>query len=92
MTSDDGDTVVSLIGGRSDRLENLEADLNHFIEIISLNVVEFNTGTSYQYPVDGISGLAAEVTGVWGETQVTGRILIVAPGEGPTLLRFGDIT
>jgi hypothetical protein len=81
LTSDDGDTVVSLIGGRSDRLENLEADLNHFIEIISLNVVEFNTGTSYQYPVDGISGLAAEVTGVWGETQVTGRILIVAPGE-----------
>ena len=81
LTSDDGDTVVSLIGGRSDRLEDLEADLNHFIEIISVNVVEFNTGSSYQYQVDGISGLAAEVTGVWGETQVTGRIIIAAPGE-----------
>lgn len=79
LTSDDGDTVVSLIGGRSDRLEDLEADLNHFIEIISLNVVEFNTGQSYQYLIDGIPGLAAEVTGVWGETHVTGRILIVAP-------------
>jgi hypothetical protein len=81
LTSIDGDTVVSLIGGLSDRLENLEADLNRFIEIISLNVVEFNTGSSYQYMVDGNSGLAAEVTGVWGETQVTGRIIIAAPGE-----------
>jgi hypothetical protein len=44
-------------------------------------VVEFNTGSSYQYMVDGNSGLAAEVTGVWGETQVTGRIIIAAPGE-----------
>lgn len=81
LTSIDGDTVISLIGGRSDRLEDLEADLNRFIEIISLNVVEFNTGESYQYLIDGIPGLAAEVTGVWGETQVTGRILIAAPSE-----------
>lgn len=81
LTSDDGDTVVSLIGGRSDRLENLEADLEHFIEIISVNVVEFNTGASYQYMVGGYSGLAAEVHGVWGETQVIGRILIASPGE-----------
>jgi hypothetical protein len=81
LTSDDGDTVVSLIGGRSDRLEDLEADLNHFIEIISLNVVEFDTGSSYQYLIDGIPGLAADVTGVWGETQVTGKILIAAPNE-----------
>ena len=81
LTSDDGDTVVSLIGGRSDRLEDLEADLNHFIEIISLNVVQFNTGESYQYLIDGIPGLAAEVTGVWGETHVTGKVLIAAPSE-----------
>jgi hypothetical protein len=81
LTSEDGDTVVSLIGGRSDRLEDLEADLNHFIEIISVNVVEFNTRSSYQYMIDGVSGLAAEVTGVWGETQVTGRIIIAGPDE-----------
>ncbi len=81
LTSDDGDTVISLIGGRSDRLEDLEADLNHFIEIISITLVEFNTSSSYQYLVDGKPGLAAEVTGIWGESPVTGRILIVAPIE-----------
>lgn len=81
LTSSDGDTVVSLIGGRTDRSEDLEDDLNQFVEIISLNVVEFNTGSSYQYLVDGVPGLAADLTGVWGETQVTGKILIAAPSE-----------
>jgi hypothetical protein len=84
LTSDDGDTVVSLIGGRSDRMEDLEADLNHFVERISrtsLTLVDFDSSLSYEYRVDGIPGLAVEVTGMWGESSVTGRILVAAPSE-----------
>ena len=84
LTSDDGDTVISLIGGRSDRLEDLEADLNNFVDRISrtsLTLVDFDSSLSYEHSVDGVPGLAAEVTGMWGESSVTGRILVAAPAE-----------
>jgi hypothetical protein len=80
LTSDDGDTVISLIGGRADHREDLEADLDYFIGLISKEI-EINPGASYQYLVDGFPGLAAEITGMWGEIPITGRILIVAPSE-----------
>jgi len=81
LTSDDGDTVVSLIGFRTERSENLETDLERFAEIISATIGEFATSSSYQYLVDGTLGLAAEVTGTYGENPVTGRILVAAPNE-----------
>lgn len=81
LVSEDGDTVISLIGVRSDPLESLEAELDHFIEIISRNEIILNIESTYQETVDGEVGLVAMVSGVWGETQVTGRILIVFPSE-----------
>ena len=84
LTSGDGDTVVSLIGGRSDRLEDLESDLNNFVERISqtsLTLIDFDSSLSYEYTVGGIPGLAVELTGMWGESSVTGRILVAAPAE-----------
>ena len=81
LTSDDGDTVVSLIGFRIEGSENLETDLERFAEIISATLEEFTTGSTYQYLVNGTPGLAAEVTGIYGENRVTGRILVAAPNE-----------
>lgn len=81
LTSDDGDTVFSLLGGKIEREEELQADFEQFIELISLTLVEFKTDESYQYLVGGLPGLAAEVRGLYGEITVTGRILIVAPAE-----------
>ncbi len=81
LTSDDGDTVVSLIGFRTERSENLETDFERFAEIISATLEEFTTGSTYQFLVNGTPGLAAEVTGIYGEIPVTGRILVAAPNE-----------
>ena len=81
LTSDDGDTVVSFIGFLTERSENLETDLEQFAEIISATLEEFSTGSSFQFLVDGIPGLATKVTGIYGENLVTGRILVVAPNE-----------
>ncbi len=81
LTSDDGDTVVSLLGFRSELSENLETDLERFAEIIATTLEEFNAGTAYQYIVDGTTGLAAEVHGLYGENPVSGRILVIAPNE-----------
>jgi len=81
LTSDDGDTVVSLIGFRTERSENLETDLERFAEIISATLEEFTTGSTYQFLVNGTPGLAAEVTAIYGEIPVTGRILVAAPNE-----------
>jgi hypothetical protein len=81
LVSEDGDTVISLIGVRSDLLESLEAELDHFIEIISRNEIILHIESTYQDTIDGEFGLVAMVSGVWGETQVTGRILIVFPSE-----------
>ncbi len=81
LTSDDGDTVVSLIGFLTERSENLETDLERFAEIISATLEEFTTGSTYQFLVNGTPGLAAEVTGIYGENLVTGRILVAAPTE-----------
>jgi hypothetical protein len=81
LTSDDGDTVFSLLGGKVEREKELQADFEQFIELIALTLVEFKTDESYQYLVGGLPGLAAEITGLYGEIAVTGRILIVAPAE-----------
>ena len=81
LTSDDGDTVVSLIGFRTEHSENLETDLERFAEIISTTLEEFTTGSTFQFMVDGTPGLAAEVTGMYGENPVSGRILVAAPNE-----------
>lgn len=81
LTSDDGDTVVSLIGFRSELSENLETDLDRFAEIIATTLEEFNTGTTYEYVVDSTTGLAAEVNGVYGENPISGRILVAAPND-----------
>lgn len=81
LTSDDGDTVVSLIGFPTERSEYLETDLERFAEIIATAIEEFATGSSYQYLVSGTPGLAAEVTGIYGENPVSGRILVAAPSE-----------
>jgi len=81
LTSEDEDTVFSLLGGKIEREEELQADFEQFIELISLSLVEFKTDKSYQYLVGGLPGLAAEVTGIYGENSITGRILIVAPAE-----------
>jgi hypothetical protein len=81
LTSDDGDTVVSLIGFRSELSENLETDLDRFAEIIATTLEEFNIGTTYEYVVDSTTGLAAEVNGVYGENPISGRILVAAPND-----------
>ena len=81
LTSDDGDTVVSLIGFLTEGSENLETDLERFAEIISATLEEFTTGSTYQFLVNGTPGLAAEVTAIYGEIPVTGRILVAAPNE-----------
>lgn len=81
MTSADLDTVFSLLGGKVEREKELEAEFQEFIELIALQLVEFSAEDSFQFLVDGIPGLAARVNGMYGETQVTGRILIVAPEE-----------
>lgn len=81
LTSDDGDTVVSLIGFRTQHSENLETDLERFAEIIATTLEEFTTGSIYQYTVGGTPGLAAEVNGIYGENQIAGRILVAAPNE-----------
>ena len=81
MTSDDGDTVFSLLGGKMDREDELIADFEQFVELISLTLDEFKADESYQYTVGGMPGLAAEVSGLYGEVQITGRILVVAPAE-----------
>jgi len=81
LTSEDEDTVFSLLGGKIEREDELQADFEQFIELISLSLIELNTDESYQYTVGGLPGLAAEVTGLYGEIPITGRILIVAPAE-----------
>ena len=81
MTSVDEDTVFSLLGGKMDREDELIADFEHFVELISLTLDEFKANESYQYVIGGLPGLAAEVSGFYGESKVTGRILVVAPSE-----------
>ncbi len=81
ITSEDEDTVFSLLGGKSEREEELLADFEQFVELISLSLDEFRADESYQYMVGGVPGLAAEVSGYYGESNITGRILVVAPYE-----------
>lgn len=84
LTSEDGDTVLSFIGGQTDSTEDLTSVLGGFTEILSesVNFVEFNTGSPYSKVIDGSVGLAAEVDGLWGENPIAGRIVVVAPSEG----------
>lgn len=84
LTSDDGATVLSLIGGQADSSEDLHGVLVSFTEILSksVNFVEFNTGAPYSKLIDGNVGLAAEVDGLWGENPIAGRIIVVSPSEG----------
>lgn len=81
LTSADQDTVFTLLGGRVEREEELEADFQEFIDVIANQLEEFRTDEFDAFPVDGKPGLAARVTGKYGETQITGLILIVAPSE-----------
>lgn len=81
LTSADQDTVFTLLGGVVEREEELEADFQEFIDVIANQLEEFRTDEFYAYPVDGKPGLAARVAGKYGEVQITGRILIVAPSE-----------
>jgi hypothetical protein len=81
ITSDDQDTVLSLLGGRFQREEELQDDFNQFAEMISLTLDEFQTDDIYTYMIDGSSGLAAEVSGYYGESEIAGRIVVIAPAE-----------
>jgi hypothetical protein len=83
MTSDDQDTVFTFLGGRVEREQDLESDFKQFIELIKItpNLEQFQTNEFYQVQVSGMPGLAAEVTGLYGNNPVRGRILIVAVSE-----------
>ncbi|MFN2212360.1 MAG: hypothetical protein ACK2UM_04535 [Anaerolineales bacterium] len=83
MTSDDQDTVFTFLGGRVEREQDLESDFKQFIELIKItpNLEQFQADEFYQVEVSGKPGLAAEVTGAYGENPVRGRIMIVAVGE-----------
>lgn len=83
MTSDDQDTVFTFLGGRVGREQELESDFEQFIELIKItpNLEQFQASEFYQVQVSGTPGLAAEVTGLYGENPVRGRIMIVAVGE-----------
>ena len=81
LTSIDEDTVFSLLGGKVEREEELEADFQDFIDLISLSIVELDVDEIYPYMVGGVSGLAARVNGMYGENKITGRILVIAPQE-----------
>lgn len=84
LTSDDGDTVISFIGGQTTNTEDLENVLESFAEILSAtpSFNEFNTGISYSITIDSSPGIAAEVDGLWGENPIAGRIVVIAPSEG----------
>jgi hypothetical protein len=81
LTSDDGGTVLSLIGGRSINGEDTESDLFNFAELISDTFQELNIGTPYQFLVEDVEGLATDVDGIWGDSTVSGRIVVISPDE-----------
>jgi hypothetical protein len=81
MTSEDQDTVFTLLGGLIEREDELLTDFEQFIELISQELDEFLAGETYQQNFGDIPGLAAEVTGIYGENKIKGRILIAAPAE-----------
>lgn len=83
LTSDDGDTVLSLIGGRTLSSEDVESNLSSFIDLIfnSENFQDLNIGTPYGFRIEDAEGLATDVEGVWGESPISGRIVVVSPDE-----------
>lgn len=83
LTSDDEDTVFSLLGGKIEWEDELQVVFDQFIELITENseIDDFKADEGYQYVVGGMPGFAAEVSGLYGEIQITGRILVVAPAE-----------
>jgi len=83
MTSEDEDTVFTLLGGNFEREEELQLDFEKFVNIIAnqASLDDFDTQMPYEYRVDGSLGLAAEISALYGENQISGRILVVAPAE-----------
>lgn len=81
LTSDDGNTVLSLIGGRSINSEDTESDLFDFADLISDTFQELNIGAPYQFLVEDVEGLATDVDGIWGGSPISGRILVASPDE-----------
>ena len=83
LTSDDEDTVFSLLGGKVEWEDELLVVFDQFIDLITENseIDDFKADEGYQYVVGGIQGFAAEVSGLYGEIQIAGRILVVAPAE-----------
>lgn len=83
LTSEDGDTVLSLIGGKALGSEDIENNLKSFVELISdsENFRELNISTPYEFNVEEALGLATDVDGMWGQSPISGRIVVVSPQE-----------
>ena len=88
LTSEDEDTVLSLIGSPIRRKPDLELVLNRFIDVLDETFQEFDTGSPYQFSIDGTVGLAVDVSGEWIETPIEGRITVVAPDNGHLFYAF----
>jgi hypothetical protein len=82
LTSIDGDTVLSFIGGQKVNTEDLESIIENFSEILSDSFFEeFNVSDAYPVSIDNSPGLAVEVDGMWGENPIAGRIVVVSPAD-----------
>lgn len=81
LTSDDGDTVLSLIGGRSIPSEDRESDLMNFADLISDNFQELVIGTPYQFQIENAEGVATNVEGLWDDNEISGRLVVVVPDD-----------
>lgn len=79
LESQEGDILISFSGTKTRRVGSLDGILTRFLEIFSQTLQDFEYGGFFPYTIDGSTGLATEISGIYRSTKVRGQVAIVAP-------------
>lgn len=87
--SADDEIILFMITDSVDTESSFQEMLDNFVTAVSADSGELTPGEAYPYIVDGIEGLAVNVTGKFLGDNMAGKIAIVSPNEARIFLAFG---
>lgn len=81
LESDDGEILITFFGSNPPRVGDLDMILTRFLDIFSNVLEDFEYDGFEPYTIDGNTGLATEISGIYQNTRVRGQVVIVSPSD-----------
>ena len=84
--------ILSMVGGYAPVPSTTEAGLNNYLAYVSQDIESFDHGELFEFKVGGAKGLSVNVSGIFLDREINGKIAFIMVDDLQFFIAFGLAT